>query len=148
MRARFINEIKQDIERSGLGSIGIGSAGMTKAYKYAKAAWPNYIANNEKPMDKVFSNKKFKYLSRLEDKFKISMNDYMWLNWPPNINQAFDDWLHSIKFDKTLAINPSEWNCTDARIVKYNYEWNIGYLSISNDLFDNHKIHGYFFKYK
>jgi hypothetical protein len=147
MKARLIiNEIVRGGD--GFGSLGVGHVAMMKAYNYTKSKWPKYMEKNAKPMEEYFSNNKFKFLSRMESKFNISMNDYLWLEWRVNINQVFEDWVRSIKYDKTLAINPSTWDNNDVRIAKYNYDWNMGYLSMSNGMFDDNKVQGYFFKYK
>jgi hypothetical protein len=40
MRAKFVNEIKRDIEGSGLGPIGVGDATLDIGYKYMLKLWP------------------------------------------------------------------------------------------------------------
>jgi len=44
MRAKLINEIKQNIEGSGLGPIGIGHSGMHKGYDYIKNMFPHSLS--------------------------------------------------------------------------------------------------------
>lgn len=67
MRARFVNEIKQNNKISGLGSIGIGSIGMCKAFEVCSTFNPKL--KQILPMDSLY----WKWESPLE-KFPDKMS--------------------------------------------------------------------------
>lgn len=43
MRAKFVNEIKREVEGSGLGPINVGSVRITRFYDKMKQNWPDAI---------------------------------------------------------------------------------------------------------
>ena len=65
MRAKFINEIKREIEGSGLGPLGVGRAGMFKAYAYFQRFKPDSVS--EETIEKFLSE-----VSQLIDEKKLN----------------------------------------------------------------------------
>jgi len=145
----YLNEIKQNSTTSGLSSIGIGSAGMTKAYKYMKANWPDFIDNPDYLND-IFLNSSFKKkIAYVESKLKIDINNYIFIeNGALTINSRLENWLKEIKWDKKIIISGSSWDSHNVQSAKYNYDYNIGLISFSNEFWDDNKIFGWIFKYK
>lgn len=54
MRAKFINEIKQETEGSGLGSIGVGQSSVLKSYIKLNKRWPEWFNEDAKKLSQVF----------------------------------------------------------------------------------------------
>ena len=47
MRAKLINEIRQDIEGSGLGPIGVGKMSVLKGFSHISKTWPKFLKDAE-----------------------------------------------------------------------------------------------------
>jgi len=144
-----LNEIKQNIETSGLGAIKIGTGRMIKAYEIIKREWPKRIKTAVPVLEKFKKTAFRPELNHIERKLKISLEDYLWIDQDYNNLDSFSWWIKdNIKWDKKMIISGKAWDYNDVQSAKYNNEYDFGVLSFSRGMLDKNRINGYFVKYK
>jgi len=127
MRALFVNEIKQNIEGSGLGPLNVGSSNIKATSNYIRSVFPNIAKEamflNDLHVDSIDGVKGLpdfiirgceKYLGsnvkdlRLIDEFKLNpsksreftYNEYYdYQNWHLNIESTTTPFPRSIKYE-------------------------------------------------
>jgi len=127
MRALFVNEIKQNIEGSGLGPLNVGSNSIKAASNYIRAVFPNIAKDamflNDLQVDSIDGVKGLpdviirdceKYLGsnvkdlRLIDEFKLNPSEsgeftydeyHDYRNWLLNIESTMIPFPRSIKYE-------------------------------------------------
>jgi hypothetical protein len=145
-----VNEIKRADAGTGLSAVGVGKIATLKAYNHIKHTWPNRIEESKLMVDE-FTHDYHKFFKRAEQKLNISKEDYIWIARNAALvgnKNSFETWAEQMKWDKIISINPHDWDKFNSRVVKYNFEMNMGHAYGSNGIFDKHTISGYFIKYK
>lgn len=124
MRAKFVNEIKQNKEISGLGSIGIGKASVLKGFTHINKTWPDFLKDAE-PLKDV----KYQYLAPLIE--QISKWDFrcpdenivvLHKEYTP---MAMDLWIDRIIPENFRNLRVPGAPDIDAEVY-YSDEWRVG----------------------
>jgi hypothetical protein len=82
MRAKTINEIRQEISGSGLGAIGTGKAGVLKLYTKFNRRWPEWFNPDAEKLSEIFQ--------RLIDKSKLEKTKER-LNYYKEVFEEYSD---------------------------------------------------------
>jgi len=151
----YLNEIKQNREISGLGTIGIGKDAYLKAWRSAKIEIPTIIVNC-KQMDEVFKDTVYDVLRKLiQRRGNFLFSDMLWLdvekegyNWA--VRSQIRNWEDNWNFSKIiLRVNVDLYSYRTDRYTNcvFDEDARIGKLDIKgHDEFG--KINGFFIQNK
>jgi len=140
MRAKFVNEIKTNLQNSGLGAIGVGKESMILVYKILKKKFPNQLSGfdtlynyNISEDDKNSSNQQvYDYITK---KLGWAEDEVIYVN-DDDISATCSQWISSL-FDNTEMVLSGEWyNKLGLLTEKWNVHLNIKYNAI--------EVHGYY----
>jgi len=174
MKAKLIiNEIKQNKEGSGLGSIGVGHRLMRSTYETIKANWPEILYRTVKDkVDRLSSKKQsenikiaLNYLSEILD---ASLDEMYWIPCDyANHSKSNKDFLNFMENEYGSNLDVKDvniMNVKDANIMKFpksdtydeahfhahtNYKKSFGYLFYSEscgegfDTYEQNEVNGY-----
>jgi hypothetical protein len=162
MRAKFINEIKQDREESGLGSIGIGKLALTNGYKYVMQ-YEKILGSSLYDMTYDHDTSTplwYKGIRFLANKLNCTTDDLKSLNRisvPYGLSDSVDliDWLKD-KLNHMPEIldenNEFEPRVSNEQVqVYFSKEWNMGfvhYIKTSKRAGETCNYEHFFFRYK
>jgi len=144
MKARFVNEIKQNVSGSGLEPIGIGKSSLFPGLMMAKNKYPEIFKvfdeyNNVISEDTYTDFKIRKYLKKIN----ISPNDAVWayVGWLIHsvVNENIDE-FKNIWWNGVEKISPDS---TEDYVIFYNKDLKIGSAITHAD--DDDEMAEYFF---
>jgi len=136
MRAKLVNEIKKEINKSGLSAIGVGSIAHFPAYNKTKLSY-HHVYNILNTYDKIISGKD-SFRDKNIRKFLKSINktpeDALWINEGWLFNQL-DNYPETHEFDSMWKDNINSANKLppedDFVVMYYNDDLKMGrYIEI------------------
>jgi hypothetical protein len=141
MRAKFINEIRTEVEGSGLAPIGIGRTSLFRAYDYFRRTSPENVSDQtiEKFLNEV---KPFIDEKKLEEFIAPPYSNYLKIEGISN--NKMGDYLENLNGRHSTAFISK--NDDDYYIHSfYNYKYNVGFF---HEVVPKGSNYVYFVKYK
>jgi len=133
MRAKFINEIKRNIEGSELGPISIGNAALFKSYYKLNKRWPTFFNKDAKKLSEVFSSvkasTKLNIVKNRIDYYKDAFEEYS--------NSSLDDFICVNTEYKTTTTDSTIFDSSDELYSMFNLDDIDDNTELFNDEIDN-----------
>jgi len=128
----IINEIKQNIEGSSLGTIGIGEANVLKLYHKLNKRWPHRFNEQAEKLDSIFE--RFSESSS-SDKIKNRMNYY---------KEVFEEYSDSSLSDficvNIYSASETTFTETDELLFDMGFDFDDAYAMFDEEMDNGHKV--------